>query len=76
MHEDPLFFETTYADIPFERFFLPEHMEDIPKDQVREKEKTHVLSEGELDKFIDDLLDSPDLEITPPDMLVSATYRW
>ena len=35
-----------------------------------------ALSEEALDRFIDDLLDSPDLEITPPDMLVSVTYAW
>ena len=28
-----------------------------------------AMSEEELDKFLDDLLDSPDLEITPPDTL-------
>jgi hypothetical protein len=35
-----------------------------------------VLSEEALDQFIDDLLDSPDLEITPPDTLMSVTYAW
>ena len=35
-----------------------------------------TLSDTELDQFLDDLLDSPDLEITPPDMLMSVGYRW
>ena len=35
-----------------------------------------VLSASELETYIDDLLDQPDLEITPPDALVSVTYKW
>ena len=35
-----------------------------------------LLSDKELEQFIDDLLDSPDLEITPPDTLMSVAYRW
>ena len=35
-----------------------------------------MLSDEELEKFIDDLLDSPDLEITPPDTLMSVAYHW
>ena len=35
-----------------------------------------VMSAEELDKFINDLLDSPDLEITPPDLLMSVAYKW
>lgn len=76
-HPEPLFFETTYADIPLEHFLeldtggespttpLEAASSDVPK-----------LSDGELDRFLDDLLESPDLEITPPDMLMSVAYRW
>ncbi len=74
---DPLFFETTYADIPLERFLELEGGEkplpDASADHVSERPK---LSDAELDKFLDDLLDSPDLEITPPDMLMSVGYHW
>jgi G3E family GTPase len=35
-----------------------------------------AMSAEELDKFLDDLLDSPDLEITPPDLLMSVAYKW
>jgi len=76
-HPDPSFFETTYADIPLAEFFdLAEP--DLPdsKAPVPEKAKMSVLSEEALDRFIDDLLDSPDLEITPPDTLMSVTYAW
>jgi G3E family GTPase len=74
---DPLFFETTYADIPLERFLELEGGEkplpDASADHVSKRPK---LSDAELEKFLDDLLDSPDLEITPPDMLMSVGYRW
>jgi G3E family GTPase len=76
-HPDPSFFETTYADIPLAEFFdLAEP--DLPDSQVAgpERAKVSVLSEEALDQFIDDLLDSPDLEITPPDTLMSVTYAW
>ena len=76
-HPDPSFFDTTYADIPLEDFF------DFAKSESRDSETpepakaaTAVLSEEALDEFIDDLLDSPDLEITPPDTLMSVTYSW
>ncbi len=76
-HPEPLFFETNYSDIPLERFFTfgfdNKGQEDI---QRKEQKSGAVLSEGELDRFLDDLLDSPDLEITPPDLLVSVAYRW
>jgi G3E family GTPase len=76
-HPDPSFFETTYADIPLADFFdLAEP--DLPDSEVAgaEKAQMSVLSEEALDQFIDDLLDSPDLEITPPDRLMSVTYAW
>ena len=78
-HPEPEFFETTYAEIPLDKFFdlEPEDRQEsrrtIPEtDKIRRP----ILSEQELDKFLDDLLDSPDLEITPPDTLVSIAYEW
>jgi G3E family GTPase len=74
-HPDPLFFETTYANIPLSRFFEFNTTESpVPKQQDA-AEKAN-LSPEELDTFINQLLDSPDLEITPPDILISAAYQW
>lgn len=76
-HPDPHFYDTTYADIPLADFFdLTE--QDLPDSTASEleKPKVSVLSEEALDQFIDELLDSPDLEITPPDTLMSVTYSW
>ncbi len=76
-HPDPSFFETTYADIPVEQFLFPkEQAAKVDEDSAPKKDERTVLSEDELEDFIDDLLDSPDLEITPPDRLMSVTYKW
>ncbi|MBW2514565.1 MAG: GTP-binding protein [Deltaproteobacteria bacterium] len=76
-HPEPLFYETTYADLPLNRFF-DFTSEGTPVTQETEDAIEHagVLSEQELEKFLDDLLDDPDLEITPPDALVSVAYQW
>ena len=75
-HPDPLFFETNYADIPIENFFgfTPDSGEVTPGSSGNEM--MAEMSAEELDIFIDDLLDSPDLEITPPDLLMSVAYKW
>ncbi len=76
-HPDPSFFETTYADIPLESFLdLTAPASPDPETPQPEKANTTLLSDKELEKFIDDLLDSPDLEITPPDTLMSVAYHW
>ena len=76
-HPDPLFFETTYAGIPLESFFdLEQPTSNEPGSPQPEKTTNVLLSDEELEQFIDDLLDSPDLEITPPDTLMSVAYRW
>jgi G3E family GTPase len=74
-HPDPIFFETAYADIPLDHFFdLQPAPETKPGALATGYSK--LLTTEELDAFIDDLLDSPDLEITPPDTLVSIAYQW
>jgi G3E family GTPase len=78
-HPAPKFFETTYADIPLEKFFDLESRDTMIQGRpVRsdKKEIRPILSTQELDSFLDDLLDSPELEITPPDTLVSVAYQW
>ena len=76
-HPDPLFFETTYAKIPLDSFFdLTAPGSPDSEMPASEKGNPNALSETELEQFIDDLLDSPDLEITPPDTLMSVAYHW
>jgi hypothetical protein len=60
-----------------EQFLFPEEAAaKVDKESVSKKREKRVLSENELDQFVDDLLDDPDLEITPPDRLLSVTYHW
>ncbi|MGD8990922.1 MAG: GTP-binding protein [Desulfobacterales bacterium] len=76
-HPGPHFFDTTYAEIPLEDFFDFAGQESLDTEATQtEKERMSVLSEEALDQFINDLLDSPDLEVTPPDTLMSVTYAW
>jgi len=76
-HPDPVFFETTYSDIPLEQFFFEIQQEDGGSTRTdSNKDGKKVLSVSELETYIDDLLDQPDLEITPPDALASVTYKW
>jgi G3E family GTPase len=76
-HPDPSFYETTYGSIPLEKFFFPELQATQADLAVSvEQRKGALLSDKDLDAFIDDLLNSPDLEITPPDRLMSVTYQW
>ncbi|MBT8370699.1 MAG: GTP-binding protein [Desulfobacterales bacterium] len=76
-HPNPLFYDTTYADIPLDNYFKLEAADvlnpGLPESNSDEKA---LLSDEELEQFIDDLLDSPDLEITPPDSLMSVAYQW
>jgi G3E family GTPase len=76
-HPDPYFYETSYARIPLKPFRLVrEDAETAGKESPYFQKERPVLSAEELDRFIDGLLDSPDLEITPPDQLVSTAYQW
>ncbi len=77
-HPDPRFFETTYSDIPLAQFFERENLVSSPDDAdaLTPFEKPEPLTTEELDGFLDDMLDDPNLEITPPDMLVSVAYQW
>jgi len=76
-HSDPIFFETTYADIPIDTFFGFDDQNESTSDSPGIPTKdSPVLSADELDAFLDNLLDDPDLEITPPDLLVSVAYQW
>lgn len=67
----PRFFETTYANIPLDDFF---HLDSDQQDASSSPLKK--MTDEELDKMVDELLASPDVEITPPDRLMSVTYRW
>ena len=72
-HPSPVFYETSYADIPLEDFFDFTFREP---GEASTSSPAPVLTEEELDQYLDQLLDSPDLQITPPDLLMSTAYQW
>ena len=74
-HPDPRFFETTYATIPFDSFlFLGLNKEY--KNSSAPGISSKLLSAQELNNFISESMENPDLETTPPDQLASVTYKW
>ena len=75
-HPDPLFYETTFSNIPLQSFpFLASKDNEF---QVAGPAHTSpsILSSKEMDDFISDLLNQSGQEISPPDKLASVTYKW
>lgn len=70
-HSTPRFFETTFADIPLERF-LPDKIQAA----APHLDSPEVLTDDQVEAAIDALLDDPRGAITPPDMLASAVFVW
>jgi G3E family GTPase len=75
LHPDPEFFETTYAEIPVERFFFTEAGEAQPA-AAAAQDKTPALTPEELEQYLEEMLETITSEMTPPDCLMSAAYRW
>jgi G3E family GTPase len=75
-HPEPLFFETSYADIDLASLSsLPVAKKDsVPEAAVATP--VEPCSEQELEAFITTLLADPELQSFPPDNLASVTYRW
>lgn len=72
-HSAPIFYETTYTDFPFEQYFFDGL--EAPASGRGEGPGRFLTSE-ELEKSIEQLLEDPNREITPPDRLLSAIYSW
>ena len=67
-HPEPEFIETTYADIPLEKY-LPTAGQDAGS-------PLEDISAEELERFIDGLMAAPGISMTPPDQLLSRTIAW
>ncbi len=73
-HPSPVIMETTFSQIPLEPYFPDLTL--TPAVAANDARPPRIMSEEELDKYVEELLDNPDLEITPPDQLMSASYVW
>lgn len=73
---EPLFFETTFSNIPMDSFPFLGGKAYRSEGVERAQEPSQVLPPKELDNFIDDLLKQPGQEMSPPDQLASVTYSW
>ena len=74
-HPSPVIYETTYSDIPFEKYF-PDMIPSVNDECPDVNGDTKVLTDAEMDAYVEELLNDPNLEITPPDLLVSSVYTW
>jgi G3E family GTPase len=72
-HPAPVFYETTYTAFPFEQYFF-KGLEPAPSTEGGAPGR--FLTSEELEKSIEQLLEDPNREITPPDRLLSAIYSW
>ncbi|MBU2646999.1 hypothetical protein KKI24_19985 [bacterium] len=70
-HPDPVFHETTFADIPFGNYLsVSDHG---PEEEGKE---TEAVTSEILETYIEDLLADPDYSMTPPDLLMSSILEW
>ncbi len=74
-HPSPVFYETTFSNIPFEQYF-PDMAPSVEDAGPAVNGDTNILTDAELDVYVEELLNDPNLEITPPDLLVSTAYTW
>ncbi len=70
-HPDPEFYETTFADIPLEKF-IPESKEAGTRNVCEDE----LVSDKTLEAVIDKLLQDSGASMTPPDRLVSGSFVW
>ncbi len=75
-HPSPKFFETTYADVPLEKFIPAINKQGINKTGSQDVSDQIPISPAQLEEAIDNILENPDPDATPPDRLLSAIYSW
>lgn len=76
-HPAPQFYETTYAQMPLEKFFMDQSAEDnSAKAALPGGSDQPSLTAEQLDRYLEEMMDVITAEMTPPDCLMSAVYRW
>lgn len=70
-HPSPEFYETTFAEIPMDRFIINRQENDIDQAGI-----DNPTTPAEIDRAIEDLLENPGANSMPPDRLLSAVFSW
>jgi len=71
-HPNPEFYETTYAEIPVERFFFSQAI-TLASEEIA---STPALTPEQLEQYLEEMIENLASEMTPPDRLMSAAYEW
>ena len=71
-HPEPSFVETVYAEVDFSSLFFSDETERTDSEATADE----PMTQSELDDYVEALLDDPEAQVTPPDRLLSAVYRW
>lgn len=73
-HPCPQFYETTYADVDVRELLLLK--EEAGEQKTETGAAARQMIETELERYVEDLLNDPEASLTPPDVLMSATFFW
>lgn len=69
-HPNPVYYETNFADVDVSHLVIPAAARQGGAAGAAE------MSVEELESYIDGLLSDPGASLTPPDILMSATFLW
>jgi G3E family GTPase len=80
LNPDPVFYEATYAEVPFGELFrqggLTGRVRDAASGAGPAVSAPVDMTEEQLDGYIDDLLNDQAAQVTPPDRLLSHVLEW
>jgi len=69
-HPDPMFYETSYGAIDSSRLLKWSDTTGMAQ------EVGITMTDEELEQYIDKLLEDPGASLKPPELLISATFKW
>jgi len=70
------FVETSFAQVDLGDFFSGFSKGEAPATNVEAESDARLLTENELEKVVDQILDDEAAQVTPPDRLISFACRW
>jgi len=70
------FVETSFAHVDLGDFFSGFPKREVPATKGEAADQPSLLTENELEKVVDEILDDEAAQVTPPDRLISFACRW